>query len=42
MVDLIEIRMLALAGLLAVMIGTTSLFWVGVVVADRLRARVRC
>jgi hypothetical protein len=37
MVDLIEIRMLALAGLLTVMVGVTLPFWAGVVVAERLR-----
>lgn len=34
---MIELRVLALVGLLTVMIGTTVLVWVGVVVAERLR-----
>jgi hypothetical protein len=54
MIDLFELRIVALVGLIVVMIGTAALVRVGVAVADRLErmrgrsvrkaavARVRC
>lgn len=38
MIDLIELRELALVGLLTVMIGTTLLVWAGMAVAEQLRS----